>query len=851
MTQTASSALLRGGLNLVTPPLAIPAGTAIACINYEPDVGGYTSSPGFERFDGRDRPSDSSDPVEIATRRTNIQPVPGTGPVRGVQVFDGLVYAFRDQDAGTGGMFKSSSGGWVEITPGYVVFFNDGGTAFLEALEVVGGTSGAVGTIDRVVLQDGAWDGTAQGYLVVSGLGDMGNDSYTKVLLHFDGVDASTTFTDSNRGGSAHTWTAAGNAQIDTAQSVFGGASGLFDGVGDYTSTPDHADFALGSSDFTIELNFRINGSDGVQIYFAGQGDAAFSAAGTSFILYRSAAGNVHAAVSNGTTYTILSTPSLYTTASNPGWHHLEFSRSGNFAYLFIDGVLAAGPGAFSGSVPDVTNVLLVGGAGGSGSGVFNGWIDEFRLSVGIARHTAAFTVPTVSYGNPFFVGEVLTDSEGGTAEVVSFEQIEIPAGGRYTFTNHNFYGGVSSPRMYFASGVGRAHEWSGSWLAPIYSGVSAGTGGTYSFVLADNGDFLIADNGDFIILSAEFDQPSFIEHYKNHLFLGFANGSLVNSSIGEPLEYISTTGAAEVSFGSPITGLLTAASTSLMIFGSTRMEYITGNNADDFNMLPLNDRSGAVAYTAQMMDSPTYLDDAGIRQASATSAFGDWRMGTLTQPIEPLIASKRKAGITALASVTVKAKDQYKLFYDDGSGVTLYTGTKNPEAMPFKLPIDVLCSCAGEIDAGLGERIFVGCQDGYVYELNAGTSFDGEPIPTYIRLPFNSMGTALQDKAYKKSTLELDAPDPVTFGVKFDIDYGKGIGGGEVAVAALAGTALITTELYDSIIWSTPVQSRLEHHIAGLGPNIAVTYITEHDDKRPHTLAAQSFNFSPRKMRR
>ena len=84
-----------------------------------------------------------------------------------------------------------------------------------------------------------------------------GNDSFTKVLLHFDGADAATTITDDNAGGSAHTWTAAANAQIDTAQFVFGGASLLIDGTGDYVSTPDHADFTLGSSDFAVEARAR------------------------------------------------------------------------------------------------------------------------------------------------------------------------------------------------------------------------------------------------------------------------------------------------------------------------------------------------------------------------------------------------------------------------------------------------------------------------------------------------------------------------------------------------------------------------------------------------------------------
>src|SRR5262245_32929117 len=86
-----------------------------------------------------------------------------------------------------------------------------------------------------------------------------GNDTNCKVLLHFNGTDTATTITDSNAGGSAHTWTAAGNAQIDTAASKFGGASGLFDGTGDWVTTSDHADFTLGSGAFTIDLWFNVS----------------------------------------------------------------------------------------------------------------------------------------------------------------------------------------------------------------------------------------------------------------------------------------------------------------------------------------------------------------------------------------------------------------------------------------------------------------------------------------------------------------------------------------------------------------------------------------------------------------
>ena len=108
--------MMVGGLDLVTPPIAMPPGKAISAINYEPDVAGYTSFGGYERFDGQPRPSDATDPVIIAeSRREAIKPVPGTGPVRGVWVFDGDVYAFRDQTDGVaGGMFQATGGGWVQ-----------------------------------------------------------------------------------------------------------------------------------------------------------------------------------------------------------------------------------------------------------------------------------------------------------------------------------------------------------------------------------------------------------------------------------------------------------------------------------------------------------------------------------------------------------------------------------------------------------------------------------------------------------------------------------------------------------------------------------------------------------------
>ncbi|MFH2034749.1 MAG: LamG-like jellyroll fold domain-containing protein, partial [Candidatus Margulisiibacteriota bacterium] len=98
-----------------------------------------------------------------------------------------------------------------------------------------------------------------------------GVDTYTKLMLHMDGVDAGTTFTDSV---GTHTVTAVGTAQTDTAQAKFGVSSGLLDGNSDYLTIPDHADFNMGTGTVTIDFWVRFNSVATSQTIFYQETDA-------------------------------------------------------------------------------------------------------------------------------------------------------------------------------------------------------------------------------------------------------------------------------------------------------------------------------------------------------------------------------------------------------------------------------------------------------------------------------------------------------------------------------------------------------------------------------------------------
>lgn len=226
-----------------------------------------------------------------------------------------------------------------------------------------------------------------------------GNDSFTKILLHMQGANTSTTFPDSNVGGSAHTWTAAGNTQISTADFKFGSSSGAFDGTGDLLTAPDSADFTLGSGDFTIDFWFNRAGGNGTRRLFCGSSN---SAGGGGFsVSVELTAGNVVSAAASpspgdGTGKVSVTGATAFTAV---GWHHVAFVRTGNTLKLFVDGVQEGGDQTFSLAVFDSSNAFGVGCLGELTTLSWFGYMSEFRLSVGTARWTANFTPPTAAYG--------------------------------------------------------------------------------------------------------------------------------------------------------------------------------------------------------------------------------------------------------------------------------------------------------------------------------------------------------------------------------------------------------------------------------------------------------------------
>lgn len=247
----------------------------------------------------------------------------------------------------------------------------------------------------------------------------------TKLLLHMDGSDGSTTFTDSSQ--SANSVTAVGNAQIDTAQSKFGGASGLFDGTGDYLTIPDSADFDFGTGQLTIDFWVRFNalsqedGLIGISNSASGQDvNDVFTLRinGTDVTKLQ------FKVISGGSTLIDFSGTHGMSTGN---WYHIALIRgwggNANDWAITVNGTAVATTTA-SITVPDFTSVVRIADDPLSGNSPLNGWMDELRFVKGQAIWTSNFTPNDSAYqGSVYNSWEVNDDlSEGWHLLAVTFK---------------------------------------------------------------------------------------------------------------------------------------------------------------------------------------------------------------------------------------------------------------------------------------------------------------------------------------------------------------------------------------------------------------------------------------------
>ena len=420
-----------------------------------------------------------------------------------------------------------------------------------------------------------------------------------------------------------------------------------------------------------------------------------------------------------------------------------------------------------------------------------------------------------------FIDSEALT--AGGSATYAQADgtntDITLPPGGTYETFVANFGGGTDRTRIYGVNGVGKAFEFDGSVLVPITTGMPN-------------------------------DTPQHVAVFKQHLFLSF-DSSLQFSSIAEPYRFDPVFGAGELALSEDVTCLLVLPGDqtggAMCVYSNNNTQILYGSSAENFSMSVFNSGTGAYPRTAQNLDQAYALDDRGVMALGTSLNYGNFLPATLTLKLWPFIKSKRGM---AVGSLVDREKAQYRVLYSDGSA--LYMTVPNGKllgAMPVQFLHRPTCCCGGEGSSGEVTSFF-GADDGFVYQMEAGTSFDGLPIAANIDLVFNAIKSPRLLKRYRKASLELTGDSYAEVSVAFDLGYRSSLvpQAVDVTYSNDLRSSYWDSMIWDNFVWDGASVSPTEVELTGVAENIAARISSNSELFQPFTVNSVIVHYTPRR---
>jgi hypothetical protein len=487
---------------------------------------------------------------------------------------------------------------------------------------------------------------------------------------------------------------------------------------------------------------------------------------------------------------------------TSSGWASVALGREVAFTsggtYPIAEGNTITG--AISGATAVITRVVLSDGSWAAGDA-------EGRLI--FASQTGTFQAENLNVGATLNVATIAGNSSA----------ITLAPDGRFETVNFNFGGAAGYERVYGCDGENRAFEFDGTVWVPITTG------------MAD-------------------DTPSHISAHKNHLFLSFGP-SVQHSGVGDPYSWSPITGAAEINVGEPVTGFAVepgdGTQAALGIYGRNRISVLYGTSSSDWQLIRLRVEVGAYAHTIQQVGQTLFLDDRGLSNLRTAQDYGNFQDATLTNHIQRWLTVRK--GL-AIASCAVREKNQYRLFFSDASA--LYVTFDNAAMrgmMPVLFSTDVACCKAVELADGTEEILF-GSSDGYVYQMDRGTSFDGDNIDAFIAMHFHSSKSVRVLKKYLNATMEARGSGYSEFYFSFELAYAdvnKSQPGQTLGSMSFADR-FWDSGLWDAGFWDGVTLAPSRFRLSGSGENISLIVRKSSDKFQPITFSGAMLRLLPRR---
>jgi len=391
-----------------------------------------------------------------------------------------------------------------------------------------------------------------------------------------------------------------------------------------------------------------------------------------------------------------------------------------------------------------------------------------------------------------------------------------LAAGGNYSFSENYYANGGLGLVVMWANGVDKARVFDGTTVTKI-------------------------DNSGM----DPNDKPVFILGTWDRIILGYPGGSVQMSVTSEPLNWTGL-GTLELQTGYEITSISAMLGDTVVVTGRTKISIVRRVDAADYSIELFSDVVGAYPYTVQkLFDTLIFMSDMGVTTLQATQEFGDFGTSSVSEKIKRTLL-KYKEKVTC--SVVVRQLNQYRLYFSDGRFLVFSFYNKKLRGVTLcQYPNPVLAASEGKNSVGNPVMFFASAQ-GFLYQMDSGTSFDGAPIDTKLSTPYYHYKSPRHWKSFHQITLEVASIDELTFGVRPSFDYlAKGTTrAAEEFFDILGAGSVYGEDDWGEAVWSgSETTNRVMYKFHGIGSNMSVSLYTLSAFNRFHTVQNLITDFS------
>lgn len=571
---------------------------------------------------------------------------------------------------------------------------------------------------------------------------------------------------------------------------------------------------------------------------------------GTSLVV-----SNVLSAPEAGMTLTISGVTGTYTISSS------SFNATSKEATLTLSTSLASSPA-------DKASVLF-GNTTGTTEGVFyskvgGGLVYAFRGGLIWSSNGGAWTkINTPSYGT------VLVAGAGQTGTTLNVDGITSDT---YSFRAGDTFSIAGVEKVYAVTSVGATTSGAVSLtispalasspadnaaITVLNNDLSSGTkarfveynfNGTYKFVFVDNYNYpMVWDGTSFKYLNDSTDLlgSERVAVFNDHLF--FSKDDLVTfcAPFNED-DFSVANGAGNFRMPGDVSGMIVFRE-NLIVFTNNSIKALSGTSVSEFVLNTITLDIGCIqGDTIQEVGGDViFLGPDGLRFLGATDRIGDFSLALASRNIQDRIIRVIDSG-APLASTVVREKNQYRIFeFISGRVETRaegYIGVQfiDQDFQGFswsKTEGLKVYRVSSNVYGSVEKIVFVG-EDGFVYQMESGSTFDGSAINAKFYGPYLSVNDpTLRKTAYKISTFyDPEGTFEGILSLNYDFNDPDRVQPGSVAVSAGGVFSYFGSSVFGADNFGGNPETVITHQVTGSFNTVSLQYEFNGEDE-PFTL--------------